>query len=475
MKLLLLLVLFFPVISPAQITRDFFAFDMNKTSHVGGQQSPWPDECCRDASTPVRFGAWRSLGAQVNWYQIAVGSNFHGANCPPRNGSDPKDPCYHWERLDGYLRQIAAHHEETIYTVFDTPGFANHDAGTEYPPLDVDGSDQYLKDFVTALYRHVTANDWHIKYWECWNEPDVRGEYKGTIPQLVNMCRDIKNTIHPLDPTAQFVSPGFTSLSILGFRSDIDPTSCNGSQCSMMQQYLNSGGSQYADIVGYHGYGFPDPVDPHFDSKLSADMIRVNVPNIVAHVNAIVAHTGNSGKPIWMTEGGDDLPPTSQDALANDDRHAAFLARYLLQFMGRGTSLVTWYGWDFGGPHALLADHTGIPNDRLNKGGLAFRQICAWTVEKGATMAQPCARQGTIFTCTLKDSQGKDMLAMYDTSKDCASSRECEVSVKTVPEQFTKWTDLEGKTHAVESHTVPLGRKPILLESDSAPAPRKRK
>jgi hypothetical protein len=462
---ILVCVILFVTLCPAQqITRDFFAFDMNKTSHVGGQQSPWPDDCCRGSATPVEFGVWRSLGAQVNWFQIAAGSNFHGANCPPRNGADPNDPCYHWERLDGYLRQVAEHHQEAIYTVFDTPGFANHDAGTEFPPSDVDGADQYLKDFVTAVYRHTTARGWHIKYWECWNEPDVRNEYKGSTQQLVNMCRDIKNTIHPLDPTAQFVSPGFTSLSILGFREDIDSTSCRGDDCSLMQRYLDAGGSLYADIIGYHGYGFPDPVDPLFDSKLPPTSLRLNVPHLLANVNAIVQRTGNSGKPVWMTEGGDDLPPTSQDALANDDRHAAFVGRYLLQFMGRGTSLVTWYGWDFGGPHALLADHTGIPDDQLNKGGLAFRQIYAWTAGKRASMIQPCTPRGMVYTCTLKDDRGNTMLAMYDTSKDCNGSSPCEIAMQKVAARFTQWTDLEGQVHPIVGEMVPVGRKPILLE-----------
>jgi hypothetical protein len=446
-------------LASAQITRDFFAFDMNKASHYRGQQSPWPDDCCKGEATPIHFGVWRSLGAQVNWNQIAL-------PCEPRNGADPNDRCYMWDKIDGYLRQATAHHEEIIYVVFDTPDFANRAAGSNFPPSDVDGGDKYLKDFVTALYRHATANKWHIKYWECWNEPDVHNEYGGTLEQLMHMCRDIRDTIRPLDPTAQFISPAFTSTDILGFRQPIDPKTCSGRGCSGMFDYLTMGGGQYADIVGYHGYAFPDPVDPLFDTKLPPESIRVNVPALTSAVQTIVARTGNQGKPLWMTEGGDDLPPTSQEALRNDDRHAAFLARYYLQFMGRGTSLVSWYGWDFSGPIALLADHSGIPNDRLNKGGHAYRQIYNWTVERGATMTVPCTPEGTTYTCTLTDSKGRTMLAMYDTSQDCTGEPVvCGTLAKAVPAQYKKWTDLEGKVHDITGKTVPVGRKPILLET----------
>jgi hypothetical protein len=168
-----------------------------------------------------------------------------------------------------------------------------------------------------------------------------------------------------------------------------------------------------------------------------------------------------------MTEGGDGLPSTSEDALTNDDRHAAFVGRYLLQFMGRGTSLVAWYGWDFGAPFALLAGNQGDPDDRLNKGGLAFREIYAWTAGRGATMAKPCTPTGTVYTCTLRDAQGKTMLAMYDTSKDCSGAAPCETSPEKVAAEFTQWTDLEGNVHTVVNGTVPVGRKPILIEESS--------
>ncbi len=447
-----------------QITRDFFGLDTNKASHYRGQQSPWPDDCCEGEATPVHFGVWRSLGSQVNWDQIAL--------CEPKNGADPNDRCYSWDKLDGYLRQVAAHGEQTLYVIFDTPRFANDGLDSNAPPSDSDGADHYLKDFVTAVYRHASSKGWPIKYWECWNEPDIHNEYAGTPQQLFNMCRDIYSTVHALDPSARVVSPAFTSTSILGFNVATDPVTCSD-DCSLMQQYLAAGGGKFADIISYHGYGFPDPVDPVFSTVAPPDKIRINVPNLTAAVNTIVAKTGNGGKPVWMTEGAcwyigarDIVGPPE-----NDDRRAACYARYLLQFMGRGTSLVSWYGWDFGGPAELLAEHDGNPNDRLNKGGKAFAQVYNWTVGKGATVVEPCTPKGNVYTCTFTDAKGNTMLVMYDTSQDCTGSPvNCTTTNKTVAAQYKKWTDLEGKTYDITNNTVPVGRKPILLEGGAEPA-----
>ncbi len=461
----LMLFLCVPFARGQQITKDFFAFDTNKAAHFRGQQSPWPDECCQGDPTPIHFGVWRSLGSQVNWNQIAL--------CAPQNGADPRDHCYFWDKLDGYLRQVAEHHQETLYTVFDTPDFANGGAGSNVPPTDTLSGDRYLKDFLTALYKHASAKGWHIRYWECWNEPDVRNEYKGKPEELLTMCRDIKSTIRALDSSAQFVSPPFTSTSILGFNEEIDPATCNGRGCSLMQQYLSLGGSESADIIGYHGYGFPDPVDPTFSFNPSRPFrkLRYNVPAITAAVNSIVEKTGNSGKPVWMTEGACMYNISEPE---NNDRRASCYARYLLQFMGRGTSLVTWFGWDFGGPAELLQNHQGEPNDRLNKAGRAFYEVYHWTVDKGATMTKPCTGEGTVYTCTLTDAKGNTMLAMYDMSQDCSESGSCSTASKTVPAQYKKWTDLDGVTHQITGNTVPLGRKPILLEVSAEPPAKKR-
>ena len=78
-------------------------------------------------------------------------------------------------------------------------------------------------------------------------------------------------------------------------------------------------------------------------------------------------------------------------------------------------------------------------------------------------MVKPCAPSGTLYTCTLKDAQGKTMLVMIDTSKDCSGSAPCETAPQKVSMEFTEWTDLEASVHSISNGMVPVGRKPILL------------
>ena len=69
------------------------------------------------------------------------------------------------------------------------------------------GTDQYWKDFVTAIVTHSKNNGGiHIKYWELWNEPFYPGCGQ-RIPQLSRMARDAKEIIHGIDPDAVFLTP----------------------------------------------------------------------------------------------------------------------------------------------------------------------------------------------------------------------------------------------------------------------------
>jgi hypothetical protein len=66
------------------------------------------------------------------------------------------------------------------------------------------------------------------------------------------------------------------------------------------------------------------------------------------------------------------------------------------------------------------------------------------------------------------------MLAMYDTSQDCTGEPVvCSTVAKSIPAQYKQWTDLQGKTHEITGKAVPVGRKPILLETAAEPAKRK--
>ena len=127
------------------------------------------------------------------------------------------------------------------------------------------GTDQYWKDFVTAIVTHSKNNRGiHIKYWELWNEPSLPRMWSGTIPQLLRMARDAKEIIHGIDPDAVFLTPP-AGLQAPRHRE-------------FMEDWLTAGGGQYADGISFHGYVHaPAPATDFI--KYYADFVK-SLPNM---------------------------------------------------------------------------------------------------------------------------------------------------------------------------------------------------
>ena len=86
--------------------------------------------------------------------------------------------------------------------------------GTCDPPKELNpdgsGSNQYWKNFVTALVAHnQNSNTAHIKYWEIWNEAYHTHGWNGTIPQMLRMAQDATAIIKAADPSAMVLTPSF--------------------------------------------------------------------------------------------------------------------------------------------------------------------------------------------------------------------------------------------------------------------------
>jgi hypothetical protein len=79
-----------------------------------------------------------------------------------------------------------------------------------------------------------------------------------------------------------------------------------------------------------------------------------------------------------------------------------------------------------------------------------------------------CSKQGTQWTCPMTRS-GYQAEAIWDSSQSCSYGN-CSTLTTTVSAVYTQYRDLAGNVTVISNNKVPVGLKPILLESGNAPS-----
>jgi hypothetical protein len=469
------------------ISSSFFGFDINQWYGPNGPTGElWPDE------VGVSFGVWRSLGAQVNWDQLVMPN---GTGCQ-----------YDFTKFDAYAKQATDSNEDILYTVFETPGCANENMPNNVPPSDVFSGDNYWIDFITQLYTHSQNLGHHIKYWECWNEPNiygVHGSWYGTIAQLQQMCSDLHATIHWLDqikgdvyvltppwsaapapnlPQSQRDCLSFLSTTGWLVGSGDVPDTCNSTTCTEFQQYLEwpqgtaLPGIKSADIVSFHSYLSPDQtqainvwgINPNTQEPNCAN---ANVPYVTNHVEDIATAVENAlgvspPLPIVSTEGSNNgVNNSTYGDTNNPEESAAFLAQYFVSFMDRGVSNVTWFGYDYSGGYGLL-ENPGTSSPTLDENGEAYVNLYKWTDGNSITNAQYVYQGTTIYGVNLTYNN-HPALILWDDSQTCLINEPCttgSVDVNARGGSFTNWKDLDNNTYTILTNgNAQVGLKPVLV------------
>jgi len=345
----------------------------------------------------MSFGSYRTLGGSVKWADIETSKGV-----------------YDFNRLDTWIADAQQSGEDIMFTAYATPHWISSNpndfsctenqngGGICDAPKDWDTGDETWIDFITALINHVGPGT--IKYYEFWNEIDVKSECNMTTAQLLQLDKDLYNTVHALDPHALVTSPSISGLIGIAPQSVLLP-------------YLQAGGSRYADVVAVHGYGGWPP------EQISSGIVSLK---------SVLATAGMSTLPILITEGswGEDRPiPKSEDV--------AFVGRYYLLMLSGGVQKFYWYGWDF--PKVDLLSY-----GQLTNAGMAVKQIMAWTIGQPTPV---CNVAGTTYTCAIGNTT-----AMWDT-----------LGSPTISTNQTYYSTLEGATNRIIGGKVQIGSEPILL------------
>jgi hypothetical protein len=175
----------------------------------------------------------------------------------------------------------------------------------------------------------------------------------------------------------------------------------------------------------------------------------------------VMAANGQRNKPLFDTEG--SWGQTTR--MTDPDLQAAFTGRYFL-IQAAGTPISKpfdkfyWYGWDF----RQTGQFYSLRGGRLTPAGVAYQQLYSWVVGAAQT---GCSKQGTQWTCPMTRS-GYQAEAIWDSSQSCTYGN-CSTLTVTVSPVYTQYRDLAGNVTTISNNTVPVGLKPILLESGNAP------
>jgi hypothetical protein len=429
-------------------------------------------------SVSVPFGSLRLWDTSTGWAQINTSNGV-----------------YDFSTLDGFVNSSSG--IDLLYNLARTPNWASSNPGdsscaynsNDFPngggngqcwaPKDLNndgsGTDQDWINWVTAVaQRNAGQYGNKIKYFEIWNEWNIPKFWQGTTAQLVRMEQDARcvvegppvglscnsNSNFPsgkgLDPAARIVTPS----PVGAFQNDLNSVATNLSDF-FGTKVDGIGGGMFADVIGFHGY-----VGTTASSGVCPSPEDVNT--VVDDLNNTVLSfpTEAALKPWFNTEGG--WSKASEEGFTDPHRQAAFLARYFLLQRSLGVDRVYWYRWDatntYGG---ALWTSSGGPTEAAS----AWSEVNQWIV--GKTLISACTANtpgggSTVWSCGLTSGTWKG-LAVWDAGQDCTTTS-CPTSSFTVPAGgYTEYLDLAGNKNTVSGGTVPVGAKPILLETGTLP------
>src|SRR5262249_27480812 len=160
--------------------------------------------------------------------------------------------------------------------------------------------------------------------------------------------------------------------------------------------------------------------------------------------------------PVFDTEGSWGTPLGLKDA----DIEASFTARHYLIHIGKGVNRLYWFAWDIEG----TGDFYDLKTHGLTDAGTAYQQVYDWTI--GNPPSGACSSKGTVWTCSFTGSNSYQAMAVWDTSQTCVAGN-CSTTQFAVSSTYIEYRDLNGSVFPITKTTVPIGLKPIWLESSA--------
>ncbi len=390
------------VVSRGPVPEQFFGMHF----HRAASTTRWPEG--------VGIASWRLWDAYTAWFKLETGRDQ-----------------WTWTILDKSVAVAQQQNVELLLTLGLTPAYASArpqekssygDQGQAAEPASIDDWTRYVRTVVGKYQKP-------IRYYEIWNEPDLKGFYTGTPQKMAELTKAACKEIRAIDPDIKIVSPSPTS-GPWGFK--------------WFKNYLDAMGPQPCfDIVGWHFY--------------TMESTPEKVVSLAAELKSLLRSYKLEKMPIWNTEAGyyienitgpKVLGTVPAHKLTLDQGQAqAFYARAMLLSWSSGIDRYYWYSWDSNIMGTLDFD-TGRPKPMAT----AIATTAKWM--KGAVIDR-CTQTDGYWSCEVKR-DGQTQYAVWV---------EQGTQLKELPStwKFAQITDLDGRTQPLRTHKIELSIAPVLL------------
>lgn len=343
----------------APVPRTYFGLHI----HRADAGTPWP---------PVGFGSWRLWDAYTTWPML-----------------EPHRGAWDFKRLDKYVAMARLTGVDILLPLGLSPAWASarpdepsaYKPGNAAEPREMDDWRNYVRT-VAERYKG------RIRYYELWNEPNLRNFYSGSVETMLQLARETYTILKQVDSQNMLAAPAATE---------------GGKQLDWLDRYLVLGGGQFMDVLSHHFY-----VPREAPEKM--------LP-VVEDVRKIMARHGVANKPLWNTETGwwmengdgtDSRPaPFTTWKKLGLAEAAAYVSRSLILGWAAGMERFYWFAWD---NHSMGLIEPSTKT--LKPAGLAFARTREWL--QGSVMTN-CEVSEGVWICTLnRPGGGKARIAWLE-------------------------------------------------------------
>jgi len=388
-----------PAANPVPV--EFFGLHI----HRAFSTTPWPS---------VPFGSWRLWDAKVHWPQVEIGKNR-----------------WQWDILDREVELAEKHHVDLLMPFGFTPDWAGTGPVEQMPGRFRAGGQRRkevvrdvgdLEDWRNYIRTQAMRYKGRIMYYEIWNEPNLPGNrIIGTPERMLTLAREAYVVLKQVDPNIKVISP-----------SPVNPDGVD-----WLNRYLELGGGQYSDIIGYHFYTRTRP----------ESMLKLILP-----VREVMRKHGVGDKPLWNTESGWIRSPLT-DHIDPVQQAPGWAARAYILSWAAGVQRFYWYAWDDDGGDSIPFTEENESTATIS--AHAYAEIQKWLI--GSRM-DSCERDGdATWVCKLTRESSDSAWILWNEDRNTKFD---------VPKawQIQTCTKLSGERTPCSGNSLDIGELPVMVE-----------